>query len=64
MADEPTGNLDQALSEEIGTLLNRINARGSTVLVATHDIAWIQRTQHRVIQLEKGRVVSGGMPFG
>ncbi len=64
MADEPTGNLDQALSEEIGTLLNRINARGSTVLVATHDTAWIQRSQHRVIHLEKGRVVSGGMPMG
>ncbi len=61
LADEPTGNLDPGLSEEIDSLLNDINARGSTVVVATHDQAWVERTQKRVIHLDRGRVVSGGM---
>ncbi len=61
LADEPTGNLDPELSQEIDSLLNDINARGSTVVVATHDKAWVERTQKRVIHLERGRVVSGGM---
>jgi len=61
LADEPTGNLDPELSREIDSLLNDINARGSTVVVATHDKAWVDRTQKRVIRLERGRVVAGGM---
>jgi len=61
LADEPTGNLDPELSQEIDSLLNDINARGSTVVVATHDKAWVDRTQKRVIRLERGRVVAGGM---
>ena len=62
LADEPTGNLDPELSAEIDRLLNDINARGSTVVVATHDKAWVDRSQKRVIRLDRGRVVSGGMP--
>ncbi len=61
LADEPTGNLDPRLSKEINSLLNDINARGSTVVVATHDQAWVERTQKRVVRLDGGRVVSGGM---
>jgi cell division transport system ATP-binding protein len=61
LADEPTGNLDPELSQEIDSLLNDINARGSTVVVATHDKAWVERTQKRVIRLERGRVVAGGI---
>jgi cell division transport system ATP-binding protein len=62
LADEPTGNLDPELSLEIDSLLNNINARGATVVVASHDQAWVDRTQKRVIRLEHGRVVSGGLP--
>jgi cell division transport system ATP-binding protein len=61
LADEPTGNLDPMLSREIYDLLTEINARGATVVVATHDIGWVGRTQKRVIRLERGRVVSGGI---
>ena len=61
LADEPTGNLDPVLSREIYDLLTEINARGATVVVATHDIGWVGRTQKRVIRLERGRVVSGGI---
>ncbi|MBW2700028.1 MAG: cell division ATP-binding protein FtsE [Deltaproteobacteria bacterium] len=62
LADEPTGNLDAELSIEIDGLLSDIAARGTTVLVATHDMAWVDRTQRRVIRLERGRVVAGGLP--
>ena len=61
LADEPTGNLDAELSMEIDGLLSDIAARGTTVLVATHDMAWVDRTQRRVIRLERGRVVAGGL---
>jgi len=61
LADEPTGNLDPVLSREIYDLLTEVNARGATVVVATHDIGWVGRTQKRVIRLERGRVVSGGI---
>jgi cell division transport system ATP-binding protein len=64
LADEPTGNLDAELSAEIHELLSDIHARGTTVVVATHDQDWVQRTQRRVIRIERGRVVAGGMPGG
>ena len=57
--DEDT--IDDELSAEIDSLLNDINARGSTIVVATHDKAWVDRTQKRVIRLDRGRVVSGGL---
>jgi len=62
LADEPTGNLDAELSSQIYELLNRVNARGTTVVVATHDRTWVERSGRRVIHLERGRVASGGMP--
>jgi cell division transport system ATP-binding protein len=64
LADEPTGNLDPELSREIYDLLTEVNARGATVVVATHDLGWIGRTQKRVVQLDRGRVVSGGVREG
>jgi len=57
LADEPTGNLDPELALEIMDLFKRINARGTTVLVATHDRDMIQRMKGRVIMLERGRLV-------
>ncbi|RME20085.1 MAG: cell division ATP-binding protein FtsE [Deltaproteobacteria bacterium] len=62
LADEPTGNLDPDLSRSIYRLLDDVNARGVTVMVATHDYGWIGGSGRRAIRLERGRVVAGGMP--
>ena len=56
LADEPTGNLDPLLSLEVMCLFSAINARGTTVLVATHDRALIRHLGKRVITLEHGHV--------
>jgi cell division transport system ATP-binding protein len=57
LADEPTGNLDPDLSLEIMNLFREINARGTTVVVATHDRELIRRVGRRAITLDHGRVV-------
>ena len=57
LADEPTGNLDPDLSLEIMNLFREINARGTTVLVATHDRELIRRVGRRSITLDHGKVV-------
>ena len=56
LADEPTGNLDPDLSLEIMNLFRDINARGTTVLVATHDRELIKWVGRRVIQLDHGHM--------
>jgi cell division transport system ATP-binding protein len=58
LADEPTGNLDASLTESILQLLFDANARGATVVVATHDRSLLQRYQRRTIQLQRGKVVA------
>ena len=60
LADEPTGNLDPALSAEIMQLFEEFNRVGVTVLIASHDLALISRLHHRIITLREGRLVSGG----
>ncbi len=57
LADEPTGNLDPDLSLEIMNLFREINARGTTVVVATHDRELIRRVGRRSILLDHGRLV-------
>jgi len=57
LADEPTGNLDPDLSLEIMNLFREINARGTTVIVATHDRELIRRVGRRTLTLDHGRVV-------
>jgi cell division transport system ATP-binding protein len=57
LADEPTGNLDPDLSLEIMNLLREVNARGTTVVVATHDRELIRRVGRRALTLDHGRVV-------
>jgi cell division transport system ATP-binding protein len=57
LADEPTGNLDPDLSLEIMNLFREINARGTTVLVATHDRELIRRVGRRTVTLDHGAVV-------
>ncbi len=57
LADEPTGNLDPETSVDIMRLLYRINRTGTTVLVATHDQAMVDKMRRRVIELSEGRIV-------
>ena len=57
LADEPTGNLDPDLSIEIMNLFREVNARGTTVVVATHDRELIRRVGRRSITLNHGQVV-------
>jgi cell division transport system ATP-binding protein len=64
LADEPTGNLDTELSIEIFRILERINANGITVLVATHDNHLLDLFPKRILKLEKGRIVSDGKTGG
>ena len=56
LADEPTGNLDPALSTEIMRLFQQFNQVGVSVLIASHDLELIQRLPHPVIQLNQGRI--------
>jgi cell division transport system ATP-binding protein len=56
LADEPTGNLDPVLAEEIMRLFVEINIRGTTVVVATHDLEMIRRTGKRTLTLERGHL--------
>ena len=58
IADEPTGNLDPMRSLEIMTLLERINAMGTTMLVVTHEKELVNRFSKRVIAIEEGKIVS------
>ena len=57
LADEPTGNLDPDLSLEIMNLFREINARGTTVMVATHDRELIRRVGRRALTLDHGTIV-------
>jgi cell division transport system ATP-binding protein len=67
LCDEPTGNLDPSNTTEIMELLLRINLKGTTVVVATHNQAVVDRMRRRVVRLEDGRVVADeerGFYFG
>ena len=57
VADEPTGNLDPDTSWDIIQLISRINIRGATVLVATHDREIVDKMRRRVVVLDRGRII-------
>lgn len=57
IADEPTGNLDPVNTWEIIDLLYRINQLGTTIVLATHNKAVVDRLRRRVIELRKGKIV-------
>lgn len=57
IADEPTGNLDPETSIGIMKLLDRINKIGTTVVMATHDVAIVDQMRKRVIEIENGHIV-------
>lgn len=58
LADEPTGNLDPANSEEVMRLLEEFNRIGTTVIVVTHDVEMVNRFRKRVVSLKDGQVFS------
>jgi cell division transport system ATP-binding protein len=57
LADEPTGNLDRAKTLEVMELMEELNARGATIIFATHDEKLFENTHRRVIKLDNGRLV-------
>ena len=61
VADEPTGNLDPGRSLEIMTLLERINALGTTVIVVTHERGLVNHFNKRIILLNDGQVIGDGL---
>ncbi len=58
LCDEPTGNLDPSNTNDIMDLLHRINLKGTTVLIATHNVLVVDRMRRRVIRLDDGRIVA------
>lgn len=58
LADEPTGNLDPDLTIEIVNLLKDINARGTTVMIATHDRSLVEKLHKRTLILDKGKLLN------
>ncbi len=58
IADEPTGNIDPALSFEIVDLLSEINLRGTTVLMVTHEHSLVKHFNRRIIQIHSGQIVA------
>ena len=60
LADEPTGNLDPRLASEIMGIFQDINRLGTTVLIASHDLALIARMRHRLLTLQRGRLIGDG----
>jgi cell division transport system ATP-binding protein len=58
LCDEPSGNLDPSNTTEIMELLLRINLKGTTVVVATHNQAVVDRMRRRVVRLDDGRIVT------
>ena len=62
LADEPTGNLDMERAADIMDLLAQVNARGTTVMIATHDRQMLARfANRRILLLEKGRLAADGI---
>lgn len=57
IADEPTGNLDPETAKGIMTILNDINIKGTTIVMATHDAGIVNRASHRVMELSRGELV-------
>lgn len=62
VADEPTGNLDPTLSAEIMELFARLPERGTSVLVASHDLGLVKRMRKRVLVLDHGKLVDDIAP--
>ena len=55
LADEPTGNLDPNSAEDIMQLLEKINRKGTAVLMATHDYRLVRNTRRKIVKIENGK---------
>ena len=68
IADEPTGNLDPETAKGIMDILNDINIKGTTIVMATHDAGIVNRASHRVLELSNGELIrderQGGYRLG
>lgn len=58
LADEPTGNLDPESTSNIIKILDYINSRGTTILMATHDISIAEKLKKRILTLKEGKIIS------
>jgi len=58
LADEPTGNLDWDKADEIMEVLEKVNAEGKTVIVATHNKEIVSKLKKRVIKLASGKIIT------
>jgi ABC-type ATPase involved in cell division len=56
LADEPTGNLDRGMTNEVMALVEELNAEGATVIFATHDESLFAHTYRRVLTIHEGRL--------
>lgn len=61
IADEPTGNLDPELAEEIMDMFERACAQGTTIFIATHDHEMVRRRQKRVVKIAAGELIGGSL---
>jgi len=61
LADEPTGNLDPKLSLDIINLFEELNALGTSILIATHDLGLIARMKYRTLTLKQGTMITDGL---
>ena len=57
LADEPTGNLDPVTTADIMSVLKRINSRGTSILMATHNYNLVGQYNHRIIRIENGKII-------
>lgn len=64
IADEPTGNIDPAMSYEIVELLDQINRCGTTVLMVTHEQSLVHQFPHRIVEIRDGLIVRDERPGG
>jgi len=62
VADEPIGNLDPELSDDVMALFSALSARGATVIVASHDLPVVKRMKRRVLILERGHLIDDIAP--
>lgn len=58
IADEPTGNVDRKLANQLFDLLEKINEKGKTVIVVTHDMEIVNKYKHRTVTIESGKITS------